>query len=149
MNDAEQLAWYRKVIAEEMGFDGPAGDGVNPLRSWLRDLKGLQRDVDQITLGMGRVIELEADLKVWRGKYSLLKGHSERQRQLLRKHNQMAQAYSRGRRDQAESQAIARERIALVRAQQQEDRSCVGCVIVIGLTCLLAGLGFGWGIWGT
>ena len=32
-------AWYRDVIAEEMGVDCPPGDGVCPLRDWLRELK--------------------------------------------------------------------------------------------------------------
>lgn len=36
---ASELAWYRRVIAAEMGYDGPAGDACCPLREWLQDAK--------------------------------------------------------------------------------------------------------------
>lgn len=38
-----EAAWYRTVIAEEIGYDGPPGDAVCPLRDWLQELKTLRR----------------------------------------------------------------------------------------------------------
>lgn len=34
-----QAEWYRNVIAVEMGYDGPAGNGVCPLQDWLHEAK--------------------------------------------------------------------------------------------------------------
>jgi hypothetical protein len=35
----DEAAWYKDVIASEMGYSGPGGDAVCPLREWLRELK--------------------------------------------------------------------------------------------------------------
>lgn len=38
-----EVAWYRNVIAEELGYDGPPGDAVCPLRGCLQELKTLRQ----------------------------------------------------------------------------------------------------------
>lgn len=38
----ESESWFRSVMAEEMGVDAPGGEGVNPLRDMLRELKSFK-----------------------------------------------------------------------------------------------------------